>query len=83
MMGLTEVTNSDVSTAGHVVAGLARVPELRRGADGVRRPLRRRLLEHQQGTRIRLLPAALCKRHAGEGASPLDFRRALLKSDRI
>ena len=65
---ILEVTKSDTSTAGHVVAGLARVPELRRGADGVRRPLRRRLLEHQQGTRLRLLPAALRKRHAGERA---------------
>ena len=65
-LSVDEVTKSDVFTAGHVVAGLARVPELRRGADGVRRPLRRRLLEHQQGTRIRLLPAALRKRHAGK-----------------
>ena len=55
-----------IHLAGRVVARLARVPELRRGADGVRHPVRRRLLEHQQGTRLRLLTAALCKLFAGE-----------------
>jgi hypothetical protein len=52
--------------AGPLVAGLARVPQLRLGARRLRRAIPGRLLEYEQGLLLRLLVPAVGKRDAGK-----------------